>query len=78
MKRPTYIAAALVPASTGISPPTITPSADAAMVHLKPNLRQMNAAGNAKKMPMIETMVISMPKPAASNWKPPSGLTPGT
>lgn len=68
----------LVPAKAGMRPPTITPSVAMVMVHLRPSLRQMKAAGNASTMPMSETQVMSMPNPAPSSMKPPAGLTLGT
>ena len=77
MKRPMYMAGMFVPARTGIRPPTMTPMAEIAIVHLRPIFRQMNAAGKARMMPTMDTIVISMPNPAASNMKPPAGLTPG-
>ena len=55
----------------------MTPMAEIAIVHLRPIFRQMNAAGKARMMPTMDTIVISMPNPAASNMKPPAGLTPG-
>ena len=76
-KRPIISVATLSPPSTSTRPPTITPRAESAMVLRRPILRQMNAAGNASRMPMSDTSVISQPKPAASSPKQPSGLMPG-
>ena len=75
MKRPTYSMVTFSPASSGMTPPMITPSVAMKTVHFKPIRRQMNAAGNASTMPMSETHVMSMPNPAPVIMKLSAGLT---